>query len=262
MNNPPRVLLLVGSPRRAHSTSQSLGGYLQKKMEQAGARGRTFHLNPVVLTEAGGRELQAEVADTDIIILATPLYVDSLPAPVIKAMGIMASRKKATTIPTATAPAPAPTAIATATNAAAASAVAPDALAPTALPTASAVRFCAIMNCGFPEYAHNLTGLEICRCFARAAGMEWAGGLAMGMGGFIDGKPLEKLGGMAGKITRALDLAAAALLEGRAIPEQAVQLMAQPVIPHWLYRAIANRAFRAMAKKNNVQEQLNARPYD
>ena len=51
--------------------------------------------------------------------------------------------------------------------------------------------FAALANCGFPEAHHNRTALEICAQFAAAAGMTWAGGLALGAGGAVHGQPLS-----------------------------------------------------------------------
>ena len=91
--------------------------------------------------------------------------------------------------------------------------------------------FLAIANCGFPEAQHNETALAICEQFAAAAGFRWAGGLALGEGGAINGQPLAKAGGMVHNVVAALDLAAAALAEGEPVPAEAIALMARPFIP-------------------------------
>ena len=91
--------------------------------------------------------------------------------------------------------------------------------------------FLAIANCGFPEVQHNDTALAICGQFAAAAGFRWAGGLALGEGGAINGQPLAKAGGMAHNVVAAFDLAAAALTKGEPVPSEAVALMARPFIP-------------------------------
>ena len=94
----------------------------------------------------------------------------------------------------------------------------------------SAVRFVAVVNCGFPELEHTRTALDICRAFARQAGLAWTGGLGLGGGEAIGGRPLEELGGMTRHVRRGLDLAAAALLAGRPIPEEALALLSRPMI--------------------------------
>ena len=104
------------------------------------------------------------------------------------------------------------------------------------------------MNCGFPEAAHNATALAICKRFAAEAGFEWAGGLALGMGEAIGGRPLEKTGGMLRNVRKALEMSAAALAEGQPLPEKAARLMAAPLVPRWLYMLIGNLRWRRQAK--------------
>jgi len=43
------------------------------------------------------------------------------------------------------------------------------------------------------------------------------------------------MGGMVRNVTRSLDLAAAALAEGKPVPQEAVELMAKPLVPAWGY---------------------------
>jgi hypothetical protein len=77
----------------------------------------------------------------DLVVLAFPLYVDSLPAPVIAALEKIAAQR---------------------------------------LGRSTRQRFTAIANCGFPEASHNAPALAICSEFARQSGFAWAGSLALG----------------------------------------------------------------------------------
>jgi hypothetical protein len=123
-------------------------------------------------------------------------------------------------------------------------------------------RLAAIVNSGFPEARQSDVALAICRLFARQAGFEWAGGLALGAGEALGGRPLAQLGGMVRHVTRALDLAAAALAAGQAIPREAVELMARPLFPRWLYLLAGQFGWRKEARKHGTTKQLRARPYD
>ncbi len=118
----------------------------------------------------------------------------------------------------------------------------------------------AISNCGFPEAHQNVTALAICRQFAEETGMEWIGGLALGGGQSIDGR-LEKLGRLAGNLKKSLDLAAAALVAGKPLPEKAEALMAMPLMPKWFYLWMAKMRGRRTAIKNGVWGRINDRPY-
>ena len=119
----------------------------------------------------------------------------------------------------------------------------------------------AILNCGFPEDFHNYTGLAIARQFAEEAGYVWMGGLALGMGGAIDGKPLADCGRMVRNVLKSLDLTAASLDRGEPIPSEAVDLMAKSFLPRWLYIAMGNWGWKKQAKKYGVRKDLYARPY-
>ena len=109
-------------------------------------------------------------------------------------------------------------------------------------------RFVAITNCGFPEAYHCDTALALCAHFADHVGLTWAGGAALGEGGMITGTPLPALGGRTRMTRRALDMAAAALATGQAIPRTAVDLLAKPSIPAWLYLLVAGLNWRQQAK--------------
>jgi hypothetical protein len=197
---------------------------LLERLANEGLERDTLHISASTVSENRRHELAEAVDAADITILAFPLYVDSLPSRAVAALEHIARHREATAAPREN-------------------------------------TLLAISNCGFPEARHNDPALAICRRFASEAGFKWAGGLALGGGGFVDGRPLEKLGGMARSIKKALDLAAAALAQGQPIPEEAISLMAKPVMPAWLYVLGGNMGWRSQAKRHGVRNQLDARPY-
>jgi len=118
----------------------------------------------------------------------------------------------------------------------------------------------ALVNCGFPEWEHTRTALEICRVFARQAGLEWVGGLGYGGGEAIGGRPLEELGGQTRYLCRGLDVAAAALLVGRVVPEEAQALLARPMVPYRLYTALGTLGWLKAARRHGTLRRLRDRP--
>lgn len=120
---------------------------------------------------------------------------------------------------------------------------------------------CAVLNCGFAEAHHNDVALNICRLFARDAGMHWAGGLAIGGGGMFSGKPLSEQGGMVQHITTAFDQTIAALDAGQDIPESALSGIRKQIIPTWAYFAMANLSMASAAMKHGNLWKIGARPY-
>jgi hypothetical protein len=213
-----RALLLVGSPRGFKSTSASIGTYLMDKLS-AGFEVERIHIQAAIRSQASQGDMLQKATGSNLLILAFPLYVDCLPAPVIAELELLADQRKNAETP-------------------------------------KNQRLVAIVNCGFPEASQNNTALAICRRFASETGIEWAGGLSLGGGGAISGTKLEDAGFVAQNARKAVGLAAEDLLEGRAISSEAVDLMAKMQIPKWLYLFLGNRGWKKMAKKYGCQDRL------
>jgi hypothetical protein len=223
-----RVLLLIGSAKRPRSTSESLGTYFCERLGERGFEAETLLVHRALKSDESA-DLLAATDRADILVLAFPLYVDSLPYLVIRAMELIAKHRM-------------------------------DAHRQ-AGGKLKEQRLVAIANCGFPEARQNDTALAICRQFAREAGFEWAGGLALGGGEAISGRPLPKVKGMARNVVKSLDLAADALAEGKPVPQEAVEAMAKPITPAWAYAWLGGLGWKRQAKKHGTQKTLRDRPY-
>jgi len=218
-----RALLLVGSPRSHKSNSNSIGGYLFEQLRAQEIETETVYLYTLLRSEERMQALFNAIEAADLIVLVFPLYVDSIPAPVIDVLErIVSNRQGAKT---------------------------------------RQQLFASIANCGFPEAHHNTTALRICETFARQAGFEWAGSLALGGGEVIAGKPLVQGGGRTFRLRKSLDLAAASIGKGLSIPIAAQEMIGKPAIPHWVYRMVGGIGWKKQAKRYGVQESLNKQPY-
>jgi hypothetical protein len=164
------------------------------------------------------------IDDADLVTLAFPLYVDSLPAPVISTLEKIAIYRNSTQVK-------------------------------------HPQLFIAMANCGFPESQHNKTALAICEIFANQTGFNWGGSLSLGGGGIVDGGEISTLGGRVAYIKKSLDLTAQSLIKGEIIPDQAKLLMSKPMIPTWLYRLIGSLGWFAQARNFGVLNQLRRKPY-
>jgi multimeric flavodoxin WrbA len=212
MQKPNRAALLVGSPKGPSSTSNSLGTFLLERLQQNGVTTEKKYICQCLGSENRTALLRL-VDESDLIILAFPLYVDSLHSQVIETLELIVEHEK------------------------------------------TKHEFCkksfaAIANSGFPGAQHNDTALAVCRLFAKQAGFNWAGGLAMGGGGMIAGLPLDEMGGQARNQKKALEIAAEALSRGEPIPKEAVVLMSKLGFPRWLYIWMGNRGWKQEAKKH------------
>jgi multimeric flavodoxin WrbA len=217
-----RAVLLVGSPRTKKSTSHSLGGYLFDKLGAQNIQTETVFLHTTLRSAKKSQKMLEAIDAADLVLLAFPLYVDSLPAPVMEALERIAAHRAG---------------------------------------ASTRKLFAAIANCGFPEAKHNDTALAICATFALQAGFEWAGSLSLGAGeGLVHGAALNEMDGRAIPLKQALDLAAAALAQGQAIPAAAQAFLAKPFIPSWLYRLMGGFGWKQQAKEYGAKN-LSARPY-
>jgi hypothetical protein len=235
MNAEKKALLLVGSAKpEGTSTSESLGGYLLGRLVAQGWQAETVLLHRALRTEERtGAMLEAADA-ADLVILAFPLYVDTLPYLATRTLELIAEVR---TSPPALRAIPSPT-----------------------RGGGRGERFLAIVNCGFPEAEHCEVALGICRRFAAEAGFAWAGGLALGAGGAVNGQSLANVGGMAHNVIAALDRAAEALATGEVVPSEAESLMRRPMMPKRLYLLAGNAGWIMTARKNRALRRLGARP--
>jgi len=225
MQKPKTALLLVGSPKGSNSTSNSLGTYLLDKLEEKGLTTRKEMINQSLCSHEKQVAMLQAVDNSDLIILAFPLYVDSLHSQAIKSLELIAQHEHERSKQDKT-----------------------------------QKTMVAIANCGFPEASQTSIALAICRIFARQVGFVWAGGLAMGGGGMIHGVPLDNAGGVARNQIKALKLAADALEKGESVPNEALSSMAKLGIPRSLYTWMGNRGWKQRAKPNMKVKQMYDQP--
>lgn len=224
MNSPKNVLLLIGSPRGENSTSASLGNYLVEKLVNLGMKSEKGFIHRLINRPEKVQELFSMINNADLIILAFPLYVDSLPAPVIKAMELVKAERDR-------------------------------------IKSSKSQCFIAISNCGFPESSQIYTALNICQIFANEAGFIWKGGIALGAGGAVNGIPLTERGGLVRNVIKGLDLASKALSEGKEIPQEAIELTSKKLIPIGLYKTMGNLGWILQARRNKVRKKIKDKPY-
>jgi hypothetical protein len=223
MINNKKVLLLIGSPKVEKSTSASVGNYLISKLEEFGMVSETRFIHRVVNRDESIKSLFQSIDNADLIILTFPLYVDSLPAPVIKAMELIKENR-------------------------------------TTLESKKSQSFIAIANNGFPEASQNSTALQICKIFSKESGLKWKGGLALS-GGAINGVPLLEKPGMLRNVIKGLDITAEALKDDNEIPQEAIDLLSKKFIPTGIYRFFGNFGWKAQAKRYGVKQKLKNKPY-
>ena len=219
-----KVTLLVGSPRKEKSASEALGLYLCKHLDPVQFVYQKMYLRDQVYKKDKDREWVQDILQSDLIILASPLYVDSLPSFVIKTFEIIHRQAKKEN-------------------------------------RGKGIKLLAIINSGFPESSQSQITLDICRHFTRKTNMVWLGGLALGSGMFLGGKDIGKMGWFVRNIKKSLDETAVALNQGMPIPESAITLMQKALFGKKFFQWFANLGFKQRAKKNGLKNEVYRRPY-
>ncbi len=150
MSKPTRTSILIGSPRGIErSNSAGLSRVMADVWEDAGWSVDWFHAHQAVRSDENWNRLLSSMRCTDLFLLATPLYVDSLPAPVIEALYRLSTASLVL-----------------------------DCKAPTP-------RMVCLVNCGFVEAEQNFTAQAMARLFCETIGFQWAGGVSIGAGGSL-----------------------------------------------------------------------------
>ena len=210
-----RIALLMGSPKKINSTSESICNYLEELLNAKEVEVEKLHIHALFETKIGQDGLLSSIDTFDAVVFACPLYVDSIPYVVIKTMELIARHRMETG-------------------------------------TLKKQQMFAISNCGFPEASQNKVALIIYRKFAKEVGFEWLGGLAFSMGIAINGFSMKKIGIIYPNIRKAFRLTAKAIAEGAPLTSEAIELAGKPFIPIWCYVWFGNAAFwRVKALRNN-----------
>ena len=235
------VAILVASARPpGTSTSESLAHYLAQQLQRAGAQVQIVWATAFARDAASATRTAQQLAQADVLVVASPLYFDSLPYLGLLALEQVCAARRAMT-PTQT-----PTNTASMT--------------PTPRPPQ---RLVGLLNCGFPEPEQLRFALALLREFAAEAGYVFAGALPLGGGEAIHGRALESTGGMTRHVRAALDSAAAALARGGMVPDAASAEAAVQFIPAALFRLAGWWGWRTQAHAHHLRvKDLRAKPFD
>lgn len=218
---PRRALLLVGSAKaRGTSVSEAMGQALLDRLAASGWDTATGHLAEMVkLGRPDVQELSELLEAVDLCVLATPVYIDCLPALVLAALDRLGAPEVWERRPV----------------------------------------FVPIVQCGFPELTHTVLALEVLAAAAEARGLRWGGHLACGAGPALEGRSLAEPNGPATHVVRGLDLAAAALDRGEPVSVEASAEFGVSTMPDWLYRTMGNVGWVARAWQHGAAFSLGER---
>ncbi|HVR19081.1 MAG TPA: NAD(P)H-dependent oxidoreductase, partial [Polyangiaceae bacterium] len=217
--------ILVGSAKtKGTSASEHMARAFVTAFSRLGVECRLHFATEFVHDSDQARAAAQSLAQADLLLLATPLYVDSLPSLATRALELVevarrTERRDAVFVP--------------------------------------------LVNCGFPEPEHTRTALHIAKNFARAAGYAFAGALPLGAGGVVTSeRSLETPRPPVSHVVRAIELTAPALAAGGPVPEAALRAILAPPLPEFLYRIAGELGFRRDSHRLGThQRDLRAAPF-
>jgi multimeric flavodoxin WrbA len=215
MNAQKQVFLLVGSMRGTKSTSEYVGNRLLDALGKKGFSIKKMRVSDLLGSEGKLKSFLSCVEDSDLVVFSSPLYIDSEPYLVVKAMEVMSRH------------------ISSAKN--------------------SRERgFLVISNGGYPESRHNDTAISIYKNFALSAGFKWLGGLSMGMGAALTVPVFRRFSRSLRNMERALLKAAEDIDSLRPVSSEIMELFARPLMPIRLYSFLARGIARFFSITNGA----------
>ena len=211
------IVAINGSPKNDQSVSGLLIRLLQDHthaniVTYQARRLSTLHdLSPVV----------EDIAAADVLLVVFPLYVDSLPAPLIKSLTLIQT-----------------------------------ALGERA--TKPSVKVYAVCNCGFYEARQTGLALQMVEQFAVRCGFTWGYGLGIGCGGMLLGFADDMSKGPTANVDAALRELAESLQSSDIRSENQFVI---PRFPRLLYQLGGNIGWLQMARANRLRGSLKAQPH-
>jgi hypothetical protein len=188
-------------------------------------------------------EMITAIDQSDIIILSSPLYIDSAPSKTIELMTYINEAVKIGKF-------------------------------------SQKKRLLFAISCGgFPEYYHNSLALRIYEQFAMESGFEWAGGLPIGGAMTYAQHPMSAMIQHVktlpendprqysyGKATMLLDSVLTAsvdyLSKGEVVPVSELQKLEKVIVPLQAFIQGGNGYWEEIASKNGVMDKLLDKPYE
>ncbi len=161
-----QITILVGSPKGTErSASARLAKIAIEPLISAGWTSEWYHVHQVLRSDDLWRDLLSSIARSDVVLLTAPLYVDSLPAPVIEILHRLTKQQNG---------------------------VRRDGLPQKLL---------SLLNCGFVEAHQNDTAQSMIQLFCERMRFEWSGGISIGSGGMVN-KRIRRALTLAGEALR------------------------------------------------------------
>ncbi len=213
------LVVINGSPKKSNSATSVIIGEMEKLLN---TKLETYQAVEI-LQSVDRLERVNKIIEADVMLIVFPLYVDAIPAPLLKLMLLLENARKS-------------------------------------LPPLS-TRVYAICHCGFYEAEQNKVALKIVQNFCNRLKLKWQYGVGIGAGVFVTSTK-DMSHGPNHSIFETLGTLANAIQQ-HGEHEEAVQpnIFMSPKIPRFVYKTGGNLGWKREARENKVKRKLYARPY-
>ncbi len=217
------ITALTGSTRGTKTASESMINYLSKRIEEEGITLTKYRVYQVYNDDNKKKAFFKDIKTSDLLIICSPVYVHSLPYPLISLMEELSIK--------------------------------------TDKDFWQNKKMMVIIHSGYPKDIQRKASFAICKNFAEAMGIKWLGGVGFGGSPIIDGRPLEEVGGFTKWMRKAFDNMVVSIKTGSEISEEARMYAGKhfPAIPLWFLKTFMNMRVKSMVKKSGVN--LYEQPY-
>ena len=212
------TVIINGSPKAKDSGS---GRLIEKIGELLERKPTIYHANRLIRRENNVTEL-SNILKADVLLFVFPLYIDSLPAPLIKLLTIIENE-----------------------------AMNVNGKGPIVY---------AICNCGFFEPEHNRVAIDTVKNFSAHVGMSWGYGIGIGGGALVasQSKNISPKGSAANVYTVLCELGK----DIESPYKEKRDVFINPTMPRFLYKLVGNLGWYQMAIKYGSIRSLKAKPHN
>ena len=212
------TVIINGSPKAKDSGSSRLIEKIEGLLER---KPTIYHVNRLIRRENNVTEL-SNILKADVLLFVFPLYIDSLPAPLIKLLTMIENE-----------------------------AMNVNGKDPIVY---------AICNCGFFEAEHNRVALDTVKNFSAHVGMSWGYGISIGGGAIVasQSKNISPKGSAANVYTALCEFGKDMGSDHKEKPN----VFIDPTMPRFLYKLGGNLGWYHMAIKHRSIRSLKAKPHN